>query len=1253
MFDFIKELDSLLYKDFDDINKNIQLQTNIVETALQIYVERLMKIVNNKEKILNKQKLNFGELIHNEKFKTCLIKKYKINEDMILKLEAINVKSNDHKHENRSEFIKKEIKKMYRLILYATVNIYNNFLYKNDELNGKDIDNFFDGLLVKDEELENKIRTQILNSYEKENKDKEQQIKEANKKIKIQEQSLEKALKDLENYNQTKEKIIDLESENAKSNNLIDSLREKIAMIEKSNKNADKLLSEKQDLIKLLESKEKIIIENNKKIEELSEQCTINPTVEVDRCNKIIFEQNERIRILENSEYLNKQIENKELLEEQRRLDRRLCFHNSYVLNDCPFLLRNISYKNYSTSKYKQFYAVINNFLQRGEFIKYLSPYLNSYSQLTDDDLKEIIRLQIMVLNLIKDDRIKDNIWRINYIEGNVNNLKIAINDIFCYMEKLTLMAKIDFEKPKLILTNDIYIDDGLTCNIIYNKDCSGYKYIFKIEDFETYEDEKSDDVGELNCWIEDSIEYKISDNDLNNLSYFLKTFFNFDNFRLGQFEIIKHTLSNKNTIGILPTGSGKSVVYQLSALLQPKITIVIAPTKELIKDQIRVLKERFKITKCAKITGDKDVDKIKELDNLGRLKNIFTFISPERLQSSEFRSKLLFLINEYNAFDKIVLDEVHCLSEWGHDFRIAYLMVAHTLKQYCPKVKFLGLTATASKSVVKDLIIELNIKSRDDVVYNETYKRENLIFEFDYFNDEDEQKEILTEDLLNLNVTLNDEKTNSALIFAKTKETVKNLFEYLSDEELFGNKVGYFYSNEDKQEDGLITTDAFMKNEQSILVSTKAFGMGIDKPNIRATFHYGIPSSLESFYQEAGRAGREIGSTAICRIIAHKYDYQEQKLIDEFFSPNTTITRLKEIASDWNLYNRRVDIATNFYFLTRNIDEPNKEAKETMNFYHYIYSKMGKNNICKTIEPKKYFDPNAKGKNKYKDTKQKIEKYLYILHKCGVVDNWEVSYLIDELEFKILFDSEYKNIEYIKRKTKNYIEQYPAENKYVLSIINNVNKYSELINIITAVRNWYYNNFIMTRRNQLANIYKYVTKDFCNRKCSDEIQEKIDSYFSIETLLKNMSYGFENQSFDYVIEKSSKIKENNIEKSLSNAEGELADVDNNRLKLYVSILNLRNNNFESIDGKDRFRFVLNNVEVEEKIEIYEAVNKYLIKILTPLQKEKILDTMFELDSNIFKKVFIKDYQNVEISKKYWIPFINEKIEKLFGGGNK
>lgn len=1257
MFDFIKELDSLLYKDFDDINKNIQLQTNIVETALQIYVERLMKVVNQKEKIINKPKLKLGELINNDNFNSCLIKKYKLSEDMILNLKVISNKSNDHKHEERSEFIKKEIKKWYRLIIYTTIKIYNIFFYKNYELNGKSIDDYFDTLLEENKELENKIRTQILNAYENENKDKEQQIKEANRKIKIQEQSLEKALKDLENYNEAKEKIIDLELENAKSNNLIDSLREQVAILELNNDNAEKILDEKEELIRQLEEKENIIAENNKMIDELSKQCTINPTVEVDRCNKIIFEQSERIRILENSEFLNKQVKNTELLEEQRRLDRRLCFHTSYVLDDNPFLLRNISYKNYSTSKYKQFYAVVNNFLQRGECIN-LSPYLNSIPQLTKEDLKEIIRLEIMILNLIKDDRIKDNIWRINYIEGNIENIKIAINDIVYYIEKLTSMAKIEFVMPNLILTNDSYIDDGLTCNIVYNSNCDEHRYLFKIEDFEYYDvEETSDNIGELNYWIEDSIEYKIDNNNLNDLSYFLKTFFQFDNFRAGQFEIIKHTLSQKNTIGILPTGSGKSVIYQLSALLQPKITIVIAPTKELIKDQIRVLKERFKITKCTKITGDKDVNKVKELDNLGKLKNIFTFISPERLQSSEFRSRLLYLINEYNAFDKIVLDEVHCLSEWGHDFRIAYLMVAHTLKQYCPNVKFLGLTATASKSVVKDLMIELNIKNRYDVIYNETYKRENLIFEFDYFNDEDELDETLVEDLFNLNVTLNGDKTNSALIFAKTKPDVEEIYNYLSDEVLFGNKVGYFYSKDNDNEDEIISTDAFMNNEQSILVSTKAFGMGIDKPNIRATFHYGIPSSLESFYQEAGRAGREIGSTAICRIMARKYGYKEQKLIDEFFSPGTKIDRLKEIANNWDLYNSRVDVRTNFYFLTKDLDEPNKEARDTIKFYQDMYSRIGKDNIYKIVVPKYYYDPEAKGKKKYKENKPKIEKYLYILHKCGVVDNWEVSYLINELEFKILFDSEYKNIEYIKTKTINYIEQYPAENKQVLSIINAVTDYSELINIISAMRNWYYNNFIMTRRNQLANIYKYATEDFCNRKCSNEIQDKIDSYFSIADLLKNiennLSYGFDNQSFKYVIEKCSKITESNIEREISKIESELESVENNKMKIYISILNLRKNNFETRNGREQFEYVLNNAELEEKIEIYESINKHLINILLPDQKEEILDIMFNSEPNIFKKVFINDYQNSVISKKYWIPFINEKIVKLFGGENK
>ena len=127
-------------------------------------------------------------------------------------------------------------------------------------------------------------------------------------------------------------------------------------------------------------------------------------------------------------------------------------------------------------------------------------------------------------------------------------------------------------------------------------------------------------------------------------------------------------------------------------------------------------------------------------------------------------------------------------------------------------------------------------------------------------------------------------------------------------------------------------------------------------------------------------------------------------------------------INNNWDLYNSRVDVRTNFYFLTKDLDEPNKEARDTIKFYQDMYSRIGKDNIYKIVVPKYYYDPEAKGKKKYQENNPKIEKYLYILHKCGVVDNWEVSYLINELEFKILFDSEYKNIEYILNRKKSEV---------------------------------------------------------------------------------------------------------------------------------------------------------------------------------------------------------------------------------------
>ena len=938
---------------------------------------------------------------------------------------------------------------------------------------------------------------------------------------------------------------------------------------------------------------------------------------------------------MENQNFFTENIKNDELFEKQMKLNRKICFDNSYVSNDVSYILRNVGLKTKCTSKYKQFYAVLNNLLQRGQLIT-ISEFLKKQS-LSDDDLKEICRLQMLILTLLKNDVLKDSIWRINYIKGKEELLKLAILDIFEYIKDFTKLANIKYDEPKLDITTNAYTNDGLRINIGYNLEYDmNAEYMFYIEDYEEKilsEELKDDKITNINYWIDNSIKYDINSNNSYIMNKYLKLIFGYDEFRPGQLEIIAHTLAGKNTIGILPTGSGKSIVYQLSCLLQPKISIVIAPTNELIKDQCRILEQRFGITRCSRITSDKGVNKSLELKKFGNLKNIFTFISPERLQSKEFRSKLLILKDE-QAFDKIILDEVHCLSEWGHDFRIPYLMVAHTIKQYCPDIKFLGLTATASKSVIKDLMIELNIESRNDIIFNETYKRDNLKFEFDTFDTEDNMNKAIKTELFKTNVCLNGNKTNAAIIFTKTKKKVDCLFEDLSSKYCFGDLVGKYYSN-----DASLSTEKFINNYQSVLISTKAFGMGIDKPNIRLTIHYGVPSSLEGFYQEAGRAGREIGSTANCKIFTYDYSDEQNRLINEFFNENTSIDRLKELAK---LLKDKIDIATNFYFLTQNLEEPKQEADDAINFFYKIFkSKLIDNN-----NKYNYIVSNEK------NNKNIIEKNLYILHKCGIVDNWEVGYLYNELEFNILFDSEYKNLNYIKSKTRQYINQYPDDHKSVINSINLVDSYNYkgLSDIIYFMRKWYYDNFILTRRIQLKNIYKYATSEYNGKGKSDAIQNVIDDYFNIASIIKplkdeGITYGFENVSIENVIKKAISTKIEDLESKIIQIESEMESVVNNKMRVYLALLNIRKENYNKQSVIELLNYAISTSEYQEKVEIYKNLGALAYKNVNDNEKELLLDVLYRQDKKVFRGVILDELDKDDVVVKYWIPFINERFE--------
>ncbi|ETT75275.1 MULTISPECIES: DNA helicase RecQ [Bacillus] len=339
-----------------------------------------------------------------------------------------------------------------------------------------------------------------------------------------------------------------------------------------------------------------------------------------------------------------------------------------------------------------------------------------------------------------------------------------------------------------------------------------------------------------------------------------LASYFGYSSFRRGQDETIKNVLDGKDTVCIMPTGGGKSICYQIPALVFEGTTLVISPLISLMKDQVDTLVQNgISATYINSSISIAEANQRIQLAKQGHYKLLY--VAPERLDSMEFVDQLIDM-----KIPMIAIDEAHCISQWGHDFRPSYLHI-HRILDYLPeKPLVLALTATATPQVRDDICNTFEINKENTIMT--TFERENLSFSVIKGQD----RNAYLADYIRQN------QKESGIIYAATRKVVDQLYQDLMKAGVSVSKYHAGMSDSDRNEQ----QELFLRDEVSVMVATSAFGMGIDKSNIRYVIHYQLPKNMESYYQEAGRAGRD-GLDSTCILLYSSQDVQVQRfLIDQ-----------------------------------------------------------------------------------------------------------------------------------------------------------------------------------------------------------------------------------------------------------------------------------------------------------------------------------------------------------------------------------
>lgn len=714
---------------------------------------------------------------------------------------------------------------------------------------------------------------------------------------------------------------------------------------------------------------------------------------------------------------------------------------------DGGFAIRGIRQAKECTHIEDSLFAILFNYLQRNTTIdeKHDKPYfIKQYEKKLpfETDYRKVFRLMIIILLLVRNNYNQSDLLSFDY-DGETEEIKtsfLCINNylaLLCRLSGIKDIVKLRYQKnPNFRIT----LRDKLG-----NVSISDYK---------------GNNSNRI-IWDAKKIIYHISDDSKEDLEYILAEISPYSAFNAGQFEALRDMLNTQaHTVCIMPTGSGKSLIFYLCSILQPGVSFVISPTELLINDQIENLKKYHKYNDVKHLKYGEDDD----FSNFIPKYKVY-YLTPETFQSRDLLKEFI-LLNSNKKIANIILDEVHCISNWSHDFRPEYLMLSTYLNKYLDRTFYKCFTATANYTVIKDIKIQLQISDDKNIISPVKLEKSNIKFTFLACDD--------TEIMINNSVQFlrkNIIKGQKTLVFTKNETVSRFLYNALDD-------VKYdtvVYSNSDRT-----AYKTFSKGQCKILIASDELGVGINLADVHNVLHFGLPISKGEFVQEIGRAGRN-GEQATSLVVYLKCvtsNVQEQLLLR-----NTSTKEVLDIISD---YQEQNDYANSYKKLMGSI----RTQDEFSTLLTQVYE---------TIKPIIDFDEIDFSLGTIDNTK----KCLFVLFTIGFVNNWsycEINNNANTVKMLIAVKKANQSLNQIKEKTRDYLYVVGGDKKSI-SLINSSTSIEEIICIYL---DWYYNHFIYHHKEQfldmLAFFESYKSEDK-EANYSKEIINRLAAYFSLSML--------------------------------------------------------------------------------------------------------------------------------------------------------